>query len=69
MSESVIAAICLLDEKSVDEIVAKLSPVELELKGDVRFVYAPEGFECVIRFATEDLPTHPPKTAARVGSR
>jgi PAS domain S-box-containing protein len=39
-----------------------------ELKGDVRFVYAPEGFECVIRFATEDLPTHPPKTAARVGS-
>jgi len=28
--ESVIAAICLLDEKSVDEIVAKLSPVELE---------------------------------------
>ena len=28
--ESVVAAICLLDEKSVDEIVAKLSPVELE---------------------------------------
>ena len=28
--ESVIAAVCLLDEKSVDEIVAKLSPVELE---------------------------------------
>ena len=28
--ELVIAAICLLDEKSVDEIVAKLSPVELE---------------------------------------
>jgi hypothetical protein len=28
--ESVIAAICLLDEKSVDEIVAKLSPAELE---------------------------------------
>ena len=28
--ESVIAAICLLDEKSVDEIVAKLSRVELE---------------------------------------
>ena len=28
--ESVIAAICLLDERSVDEIVAKLSPVELE---------------------------------------
>ena len=26
----VIAAICLLDERSVDEIVAKLSPVELE---------------------------------------
>ena len=30
VSKSVIAAICLLDEKSVDEIVAKLSPVELE---------------------------------------
>jgi hypothetical protein len=30
VSESVIAAICLLDERSVDEIVAKLSPVELE---------------------------------------
>jgi hypothetical protein len=30
VSEAVIAAICLLDEKSVDEIVAKLSPVELE---------------------------------------
>ena len=28
--ESVIAAICLLAERSVDEIVAKLSPVELE---------------------------------------
>jgi PAS domain S-box-containing protein len=28
-----------------------------DLKGDVKFVYAPEGFECVIRFATEDLPT------------
>ena len=28
-----------------------------ELKGDVEFVYAPEGFECVIRFATKDLPT------------
>jgi chemotaxis family two-component system sensor kinase Cph1 len=28
-----------------------------ELKGDVRFVYAPERFECVIRFATED-PTY-----------
>jgi hypothetical protein len=28
--ESVIAAICLLDQKSVDEIVAKLSPAELE---------------------------------------
>jgi hypothetical protein len=28
--ESVIAAICLLHEKSVDEIVAKLSPTELE---------------------------------------
>jgi hypothetical protein len=28
--ESVIAAICLLDEKGVDEIVAKLSTVELE---------------------------------------
>jgi hypothetical protein len=28
--EAVIAAICLLDQKSVDEIVAKLSPVELE---------------------------------------
>jgi hypothetical protein len=27
--ESVIAAICLLHEKSVDEIVAKLSPTEL----------------------------------------
>jgi hypothetical protein len=30
VSEAVIAAICLLDEKSVDENVAKLSPVELE---------------------------------------
>jgi hypothetical protein len=29
VSESVIAAICLLDAKSVDEIVAKLSPAEL----------------------------------------
>jgi hypothetical protein len=28
--EAVIAAICLLDEKGVDEIVAKLSPAELE---------------------------------------
>jgi hypothetical protein len=28
--ESVIAAICLLDEKSVDEIVARLSPAQLE---------------------------------------
>ena len=28
--ELVIAAICLLSERSVDEIVAKLSPVELE---------------------------------------
>jgi two-component sensor histidine kinase len=28
-----------------------------ELKGDIKFMYAPEGFECVIRFATEDLPT------------
>jgi hypothetical protein len=30
MPESVIAAICLLDEKSVDEIVAKLTTAELE---------------------------------------
>ena len=30
MSEAVIAAICLLDEKSVDEIVARLTPTELE---------------------------------------
>ncbi len=29
MSESVIAAICLLGEKTVDNIVAKLSPAEL----------------------------------------
>jgi PAS domain S-box-containing protein len=35
-----------------------------ELKGDVRFVYAPEGLECVIQFTTKDLPTHPPETAA-----
>jgi hypothetical protein len=28
--EAVIAAICLLGEKSVDEIVARLSPAELE---------------------------------------
>jgi hypothetical protein len=28
--ESVIAAICLLDEKSVDEIVARLTTAELE---------------------------------------
>jgi hypothetical protein len=30
VSEAVIAAICLLDQRSVEEIVAKLSPVELE---------------------------------------
>jgi hypothetical protein len=30
VSEAVIAAICLLPERSVDKIVAKLSPVELE---------------------------------------
>jgi PAS domain S-box-containing protein len=30
--------------------------VKGELNGDVSFDYAPEGFECVIRFAIEDLP-------------
>jgi hypothetical protein len=30
VSEAVIVAICLLPERSVDKIVAKLSPVELE---------------------------------------
>jgi two-component sensor histidine kinase len=30
-----------------------------ELNGEVRFDYAPEGFECVIRFAVEDLPKRP----------
>jgi PAS domain S-box-containing protein len=33
-----------------------------QLKGDVSFVYAPEGFECVIRFPTKDPATHSPKT-------
>ena len=37
-----------------------------ELKGDVKFVYAHEGLECVIRFGTEDLPAYPRVTATRV---
>lgn len=38
-----------------------------ELNGTVRFVYAPEGFECVIRFAAEDPSAHPPETADTAG--
>jgi hypothetical protein len=30
VSEAVIAAICLLETRSVDEIVARLTPVDLE---------------------------------------
>ena len=37
-----------------------------ELKSDVKFVYAHEGLECVIRFGTEDLPAHPRETATKV---
>jgi two-component sensor histidine kinase len=38
-----------------------------ELKGTVRFTYAPEGFECVILFAAEHPSPHPPETADTVG--
>jgi hypothetical protein len=41
-------------------------PASNELKGDVKFVYAHEGLECVIRFGTEDLPAHPRETATKV---
>jgi hypothetical protein len=37
-----------------------------ELKGDVKFVYAHEGLECVIRIGTEGLPAHPQEIATRV---
>jgi two-component sensor histidine kinase len=37
-----------------------------KLKGDVNFVYAHQGLECAIRFATENLPAYLRETATRV---
>ena len=49
--EAVIAAICLLDQRSVDEIVAKLSPVELEhvikIVGRSPRAYSPGAYEAL----------------------
>src|SRR5512143_2857605 len=42
VSEAVIAAICLLDERSVDKILAKLSPFELEQV--IKIVGSPRGY-------------------------
>jgi hypothetical protein len=72
--ESVIAAICLLDERSIDEIVAKLSPVELEqvikIGGRSRRGYPP-GVHAALK-DKRDLPPSPradgaPRKAAPKG--
>ena len=76
--ESVIAAICLLDEKSVDEIVARLTPVELEqvikIVGRSPRGYAPGAYDALKgkrNLASPQPPTErlSPKAALKPGRR
>ena len=66
--ESVIAAICLLPERSVDEIVAKLSPVELDqvikIVGRSPRGYAPGAYDALKEHRRTPSPEHAANVSA-----